>query len=290
MNNYVTVTRSGNNYTKRIEIRKPDGTVAGSISVTKTAKKKPRRLRYNYKEISGRVLRSKTSGIARQTVASARNSVTVLQRMRRSGDYDEREMRSAILHAEAIVRVAKKKMKHLLEEEKAKKGGPCEGEMEEKTEELTEEERQRAEQPVLDMQALQDLLEQCRELMQEAMEELEDLSSMSELSEELMLARADGEMDPEDLEQLKKKHRAEELREIMEADMRYLKAMFDRLAREKQQQSSGVETGGGGSGTGGYGSDGGGVSLQLGGVDVPVDTPTVDAAALVEGAYLDTTV
>lgn len=140
------------------------------------------------------------------------------------------------------------------------------------------------------MQALQDLLEQCRELMQEAMEELEDLSSMSELSEELMLARADGEMDPEDLEQLKKKHRAEELREIMEADMRYLKAMFDRLAREKQQQSSGVETGGGGSGTGGYGSDGGGVSLQLGGVDVPVDTPTVDAAALVEGAYLDTTV
>ena len=264
MNNYVTVTRSGNNYTKRIEIRKPDGTVAGSISVTKTAKKKPRRLRYNYKEISGRVLRSKTSGIARQTVASARNSVTVLQRMRRSGEYDEREMRSAILHAEAIVRVAKKKMKHLLEEEKAKK------------------------QPVLDMQALQDLLEQCRELMQEAMEELEDLSSMSELSEELMLARADGEMDPEDLEQLKKKHRAEELREIMEADMRYLKAMFDRLAKEKQQQSSGMETGGGG--TGGYGSDGGGVSLQLGGVDVPVDTPTVDAAALVEGAYLDTTV
>ena len=86
---------------------------------------------------------------------------------------------------------------------------------------------------------LQDLLEQCRELMQEAMEELEDLSSMSELSEELMLARADGEMDPEDLEQLKKKHRAEELREIMEADMRYLKAMFDRLAKEKQQQSSG---------------------------------------------------
>ena len=162
MNNYVTVTRSGNNYTKRIEIRKPDGTVAGSISVTKTAKKKPRRLRYNYKEISGRVLRSKTSGIARQTVASARNSVTVLQRMRRGGEYEEREMRSAILHAEAIVRVAKKKMKHLLEEEKAKKGGPCEGEMEEKTEELTEEERQRAEQPVLDMQALQVLLDQCR--------------------------------------------------------------------------------------------------------------------------------
>lgn len=288
MSNYVTVTRSGNKYIKRIEIRKPDGTVAGSISVTKTAKKKNKRLSYNYKEISGRILRSRTSGIARQTVASARTSVTVLQRMRRTGDYDEREMQSAILHAEAIVRVAKKKMKHLLEEEKAKKGGPCEGEIEEKTEEFTEEERQRAEQPVLDMQALQDLLEQCRELMQEAMEELEDLSSMSELSEELLLACADGEMDPEDLEQLKKKHRAEELRDIMEADMRYLKAMFDRLAKEKQEHSSGIGTGGG-STADGCRSDGG-VSLQLGGVDIPVETPTVDAAALAEGAYLDTTV
>lgn len=288
MNRNMSVTRVGNKYVKRIEVKRADGSVVGSISITKSVKKKSKRLQYNYKEISTRVLRAKTSGTARQTVASARQSVVVLQKMRRTGDYDERQMRSAILHAEAIVRVAKKRMKHLQEEEeKAKKGGPCEAELEEKTEELADMESFEKEQPTFDIQELQELMRQCQELMREAMDKLERLNDMAEFSEELMLAEAGGDMDPEDLELMKKKHRAEELREIMEADMKYLKAMFEKLVREKQEANSGV--GGGYEGMSDS-SNGGGVALQLGGVDIPVQAPAVDAATLVEGGNLDTLV
>ena len=47
-------------------------------------------------------------------------------------------------------------------------------------------------------------------------------------------------MDPEDLEMLKKKHRAKELRKITEADMEYLKALFNELEKEKQDNQNGV--------------------------------------------------
>ena len=36
-------------------------------------------------------------------------------------------------------------------------------------------------------------------------------------------------MTPEDLEQLKVKHRSDEARDILKADLKYLKALFDRL-------------------------------------------------------------
>ena len=85
------------------------------------------------------------------------------------------------------------------------------------------------------------------------------------------------EMDPEDLDQLKKKHRSEELREIMEADMKYLKALFNRLAREKEEGPGGQD----------YGSNdyASGVSLEIGGLDIPV--ATVEAPVLIEGSNFD---
>ena len=60
------------------------------------------------------------------------------------------------------------------------------------------------------------------------------------------------------MERLKKKHRADEMREVMEADMKYLKALMFRLEKEKQEGSSS------------------GVSLQLSGVDMPVQSVSVD--------------
>ena len=41
-------------------------------------------------------------------------------------------------------------------------------------------------------------------------------------------------MDPEDLDLLKKKHRSDEVRDILAADLKYLKAFFGRLERERQ--------------------------------------------------------
>lgn len=279
-------TYGSNQYVRRMELRRADGTVAGTITIRKPVKKKLRKLQYNFKEISGRILRSKTSNSARQTVVSARQKVVALRRMQRNGLYDDRELYHAIVHAEAIARVAKKRLKHLQEEERAKKGGPCDAKTEEKAKEkeiFTEDMFE--EMPEMDLKRLQEMIRECQEILQEAMKELERLKSgTGDLAEELLLEGSE-EMDPEDLEQMKRKHRADEMREIMLADMRYLKAMFDKLAKERQSAGSGI-----GGGTGNEGGSEGSVSLELSGLDIPVDTPTVDVAQLVEGGAVDASV
>ena len=60
--------------------------------------------------------------------------------------------------------------------------------------------------------------------------------------------------------------------------MKYLKAVFDRLAKEKQKGVSfGASDGGSSSNVG--------VSLEIGGMEMPVSAPEVSVA--VEGASLD---
>ena len=122
------------------------------------------------------------------------------------------------------------------------------------------------------------MLEMMREL-QEEMRRMEK-SMAEELSAELLSDEisSSGEvsLDPEDLELLKKKHRSEELRDIMEADLKYLKAMFDRLSKEKQENSSGSPAG--------Y-DNASGVSLELGGMEVPVQTAEIPVSA--QGGSLD---
>ena len=192
--------------------------------------------------------------------------------------------------------VAKKKMKHLREEEYVKRqGGSCEAELEDK------QENEEIDQLIADgstegfeedvRKELQELKREYQKLMREAQQKLEESvqesGGLEELSEEISEVVAD-DMDPADLELMKKKHRAKEMREIMEADMKYLKAVFDKLAREKQENASG------GAGSTGDGSDvymsNSNVALELGGADLPVQMPAVDAAALVEGGTIDASV
>ena len=87
---------------------------------------------------------------------------------------------------------------------------------------------------------------------------MEDLDEMAKV--------LSGSMTAEDLEQLKVKHRSDEARDILQADLKYLKALFDRLQSEK-------ENGGNVSMSGNYDS---GVSLSLGGgMDMPIMTQEV---------------
>lgn len=104
-------------------------------------------------------------------------------------------------------------------------------------------------------------------MMQDTTELMDESSGLDELSEELSVS-VSKEMDPADLELLKKKHRADELRKIAEADMKYLKAVFDQLEKEKSDIANGV-------------------SLELGGVEMPV---TVGTQVITEGAAIDVTV
>lgn len=294
------IIKNGNRVTTRTILRRADGSYAGSISVTKSAPKKTKRLNYNFKEISAMILQTKTSGSARQVAGRARGKVALLKQRLKCGEYDDKELEAAIIHAEKMERIARKRMRHLQEEEMAKRGGPCFGELEEECDDIQpEEEAEQEEELELDrkqqdamlqkrqqeiQQEMQQMMREMEQAQREFEQEMSELSDLDELSDALGggVAR---DMDPEDLDALKKKHRLDEQREIMEADMAYLKVLFNKLAQEKQQGSSSASGSSGGSGS----YDGGsGVSLELGGMEMPVET--AEAPVMPEGGSIDTTV
>ncbi len=267
-------------------VRGRDGKIAGRMTYRKPESAKKKRLTYSFKRISAQILASKTPGVARRVVIRARHEVVSLLRKKASGQYDQEELRHAILHAERMVRVAKKRTRHLEEEQDAKKkGGICEAEIEEKTEEKASEEERLLEdlggEEIISQEEMKQLIQE----LQDAMEELEN--EMPELEE--LAPVAVEEMDPEDLELLKKKHRAQELRDIMEADMKYLKAMFGKLERDRQESLESVKAIDSGQSNG----PSNGVSLELGGVVVAAqgqETQLTQITVMTEGGSFDISV
>lgn len=95
---------------KRMEIKDMSGKVVGSVTVTKGKASQvvvKKRLPYSFKEISTRLLKTKKSGNAHQVLISARQKAVSLRLMYKGGVYDDDEVLAALMHAQAIVRVAK---------------------------------------------------------------------------------------------------------------------------------------------------------------------------------------
>lgn len=250
-----------NSNVERYTFKNPDGTVAGTMTIRKPSVKKTKRLQYKFKKISTQLMAAKTSGGARLVMAKAYGEAANLRRKLRCGEYDDSEVSSALIHAEQMIRIAKKRVKHLEEEESAKKtGGICQAELEETEENNSFESMDIQDSFELDSKEMRALMEE----MERALKELEDESGLEELT---LTVKED--MDPADLELLKKKHRSKELREIMEADMKYLKSLFSKLEKEKQAASSGV-------------------SLELAGTEMPV--PVMEAPVTAEGGSIDESV
>lgn len=270
---------SNSSTVRRIDLKAADGTVVGSISYSTASRKissqkKTKRLQYNFKEISSQILRAKTSGSARLAVAKARSKIALLQRQQRNGEYDEKEVEMAILHARSMERVARKRLKNLEMEETVKKGGKAyPNAPEEEYEEPALEDMGEEDFAQLSKEELQKLAQELKQAMDEAMRDLEEEIAGNKLTEELTEVISD-DMDPADLEQLKKKHRADELRAIVEADMKYLRALFDKLAKEKQNISSGN-----------FNNFSDAISLEISGMEMPVEA--VDAPAPTEGGNID---
>ena len=82
-----------------------------------------KKLKYQFKSISSKILRSKTSQAAKQAAGQARREIMRLKRQKQNSDSDSEEIEAAIAHAQAMERVAKKKAKHLEEEEMVKAAG-----------------------------------------------------------------------------------------------------------------------------------------------------------------------
>lgn len=274
----------GSNSNRRvIQIKNFDGSVAATISVSKSSKKKTKRLNYNFKSVSSQILLSKTSNSAGKAVTKARGTIAMLLRKVRSGEYDDQELEHAIIHARKMERIAKKRMRHLKQEEEIEQKGKsakAEDELLDGLEETSDKEQEQ--ELAISEEELQRLMEEYEELMQESMEqmmqesmeELMQQASLEELSEEF--CGAVYEMEPEDLEQLKKKHRSDEMREIMDADMKYLRAVFQKLEKERQALSSGTKS---------FAEVPTGVSLELSGLEMPVEMPQMPAEAA--GASID---
>lgn len=265
-----------------------------------------KKLKYQFKNISSKILRSKTSQAAKQAAGQARREVMRLKRQKQSGNYDDDEIQAAIDHAKAMERVAKKKAKHLEEEELAKAaGGIWQGEKvctdeEERTSETdqntdpeTEEEVMREasdaqsdmdleeyDDPQLDQFLLQtsDLMSEMSDFTSEMMQKLSDSMrdmmdelGMDELSDTVLSVKKD--IDPADLKMMKIKHRNKEMKEIVKADAEYLKAVFDRL--EKMKDNPIIPSGGSLSLSGD--SSGTSFSSDAAGIGVPtVPAPVID--------------
>ena len=183
-------------------VRNRDGSVAGTMAYRKPGTGKKKTLRYSFKRISGQILSARTPGVARRVVTKARHEVVNLLR-KKNGGYDEDELRHAIIHAERMVRIAKKKMRHLQEEQDVKKkGGICEAEVAEKTEEAAS-----AEEKLMEDLGGEEILsqEEMKKLLQEFEEIMKELEESGGLDLEELMPISSEEMDPEDLENIKKK-------------------------------------------------------------------------------------
>lgn len=265
------------NNRKVVQIKNLDGSVAATVSISKPYQKKTKRLNYNFKAVSAQIMLSKTSNSAGKAVTKARGTIAMLLRKVRSGEYEDLDLQHAIIHARKMERIAKKREKHLKQEEEIEQKGKSAETEDMLTEEL-EEQEVAEEELELSEEEIQKLLEEYAELMQqsmqETMEELMQETTLEELSDEL--SGAVHEMDPEDFEALKKKHRSDEMKEIMDADMKYLRAVFNKLEKERQALASGAKS---------FSDAASGVSLELSGLDIPVDMPEMPVA--VEGASVD---
>ncbi len=221
-------------------------------TASKKSEKSKKPVRYNFKEVSSKILRAKTSISAGQAVIAAKRKVVEVRRKIEAGDGDPEELQLVLTHAKRMEMVARKK-KHNLELEELVEHTQSRDEKLEKQEEAAtdikdaivaaeEEKVSKEEDEIFEerQDMIEDAVEEAEERKSENTEEmLANLNEMiskfgeeelKELEEEMEFLECmeivDPHMTEEELDELKRKHRAAENRAIVKADMDYLKGMI----------------------------------------------------------------
>lgn len=209
----IAITRNGtgNNDTPR-RTGSTGNTSTIRFMQMKQTKVKKKRLNYNKREVSAQVLRATKLSSASRALATARTKVGTLRRCLGTGQYDDNEVRVAITHAERIVKTAKQKISNLKEEQIKAKHVARENRSNELKRQVKKQ-HLRAEQ----QQVKQELAAEQTRAEQKAKEE------------ELRY------------KQMKRRHRGEEIAEVTEADLKYLKDM-ERLRRYGDTESGRQDT------------------------------------------------
>ena len=180
-----------------------------------------KKYKYSYKQISSKILSAKTSVSAGQAVIAAKRKVIEVKRKLAANPKDSDELQAALVHAERMEMAARKK-KHNLEMEELVSDTMKRDDYQEKIDESSE----------ASQDTMNSLIEQKEEeifdKLQEAIaefgeEELKALEDEMQLMESMEII--DPHMSEADFNKMKAKHRADEQKAIMKADMDYLKAI-----------------------------------------------------------------
>ncbi|MCR4650168.1 MAG: hypothetical protein K5662_00290 [Lachnospiraceae bacterium] len=198
-------------------------------------------VKYNCKDVATRIQRAKTSVSAGQAVIAAKRKVLEVKRQIASGKGNQEELQLALIHAKRMEMAARKKKHHLeLEElvehtrradEKADKQKEAARGLRDAVIAREEEKLSDKEDAIFEerQQMLHEAVEELRE-PEEAMEALGAVEELRELEEAMEALEAmeviDPHMSEEELEELKRHHRASEQKAMMKADMDYLKGMM----------------------------------------------------------------
>ena len=169
------------------------------------AEKVQKPVNYNYKEVSNKIQRAKTSVSAEQAYLSAKRKTLQIKRKIAAEEGDPEELQMALTHARSMELVARKK-KHHLELEEMVERTQRHDEAEEKTEEAAESVKGmligNSEEKLTERE--DEILDKRQSMMEETAEELREsgAGSAEEMLSELNKMLADmGEKELEELEQ-----------------------------------------------------------------------------------------
>lgn len=222
--------------------------IRASRTNTKSTANEIKKLKYNFKNISSQIRRSKTSVSAKQVASKARREVVQLKAKLQTGKYDKEELEAAIEHAKSMERAAKKKARHLEEEELIKITDKADGtgliasqleeDLENKTDEAIEELEEEIEEEI--EESVEEATEEMYDLLAESMEDMME-DTLENLMDGMMTV-TDFEMSEDEFKMFKIKHRASEDKAMLEADAKYLKAIFDNMDK-KMNSGGGINIG-----------------------------------------------
>lgn len=255
------------------EIRKMDRNQPAAYSVKSLDKPKKNQVKkkkcgYDYRELSGKILRASTPYSAAQAAASASVKVGTLKKMLGTGAYDDNDVKKAIQHAQRMERAAKKRMRNLETEEQKKRT----------------KDRAQNEEKLKEKAAKKPKKKTYKKVNKET-EEVKIEARLSQIKKNLKAIEADQRR----FNRRRKNKRLEEMHDVFKANMDYLYSRLEQMEREQAEADfscEGFNTDFNTDFGGGISSDG--VSLELGGAEI--DVPSMDVPVSAEGGAVDITV
>ncbi|MCI8391077.1 MAG: hypothetical protein HFI35_10445 [Roseburia sp.] len=174
--------------------------IKNRVVAEKSSSKPKKRLNYNYRDISGQLIRAKKSQSAAMVTARAQSKLAVLSRSAASGQYSKKEIANAIAHARRMVRCAQQKTRNLREEEMEQRSH------EKETSARDQQRRNEAKRRI----AQKERKIECKIAAKEIQENSRNKRRRNEMMKKRLM------------------HRSQERAKMNEADMKYIKGQMDR--------------------------------------------------------------